>query len=53
MKLEFDALISNGTWVLCPRLALHNIIRNKWVYKIKSKEKVMLKDLKPGWWLRL
>jgi hypothetical protein len=37
MKLEFDALISNGTWVLCPRPALHNIIRNKWVYKIKRK----------------
>ena len=37
MKLEFDALMSNGTWTLCPRLPNHNIIRNKWVYTIKRK----------------
>ena len=37
MKLEFDALISNGTWTLCPRPNNHNVIRNKWVYKIKQK----------------
>jgi hypothetical protein len=37
MQLEFDALISNGTWLLCPRPLNHNIIRNKWVYKIKRK----------------
>jgi hypothetical protein len=35
MQLEFDALISNGTWSLCPRPHYHNIIRNMWVYKIK------------------
>ena len=29
IKLEFDALISNGTWTLCPPLLNHNIIRNK------------------------
>lgn len=34
MQLEFDALISNGTWSLCPRPRYHNIIRNIWVYKI-------------------
>jgi hypothetical protein len=37
MAQEFSALISNGTWTLCPRPAHHNIIRNKWVYKIKRK----------------
>ena len=37
MKLEFDALMSNGTWTLCPRPPNHNIIRNKWVYTIKRK----------------
>jgi hypothetical protein len=37
MKLEYDALMSNGTWTLCSRPPHHNIIRNKWVYKIKCK----------------
>jgi len=35
---EFDALIANQTWSLCPRPSNHNIIRNKWVYKIKEKQ---------------
>jgi hypothetical protein len=35
---EFDALIANQTWSLCPRPSNHNIIRNKWVYKIKQKQ---------------
>jgi len=37
MQLEFDALISNDTWTLCPRPLQHNVIRNKWVFKIKKK----------------
>jgi transposase InsO family protein len=37
MQQEFSALISNGTWSLCPRPYHTNIIRNKWVYKIKRK----------------
>jgi hypothetical protein len=37
MKLEYDALISNGTWTLCSRPPHHNIIRSKLVYKIKRK----------------
>ena len=37
MKLEFDALMSNSTWTLCPRPPNHNIICNKWVYTIKRK----------------
>jgi hypothetical protein len=37
MQQEFDALLSNRTWHLCPRPTSHNIIENKWVYKIKQK----------------
>jgi hypothetical protein len=37
MSLEFEALMTNGTWTLCPRPLHHNVIRNKWVYKIKQK----------------
>jgi hypothetical protein len=34
---KFDALLSNQTWTLCPRPIHHNVIRNKWVFKIKRK----------------
>jgi hypothetical protein len=37
MGQEFDTLISNGTWTLCARPSHHNVICNKWVYKIKQK----------------
>jgi hypothetical protein len=37
MTAEFDALISNGTWSLCPRPQNQHVIPNKWVYKIKRK----------------
>jgi hypothetical protein len=37
MQLEFDALIQNGTWTLCPRPRMHNVIRNIWVFKVKRK----------------
>jgi len=37
MSQEFDALVGNGTWTLCPRPPRHNVIRNKWVYKIKQR----------------
>ena len=37
IKLEFDALMSNGTWTFCPRPSNHNIILKKWVYTIKRK----------------
>lgn len=36
MAQEFDAFMTNATWTLCPRPLHHNIIRNKWVYKIKQ-----------------
>ena len=37
MCLEFEALISNKTWTLCPRPSHQHVIHNKWVYKIKRK----------------
>jgi hypothetical protein len=37
MSLEFEALISNKTWILCPRPSHQHVIHNKWVYKIKRK----------------
>jgi len=37
MTVEFEALISNGTWTLCPPLPHQHIISNKWVYRIKQK----------------
>jgi hypothetical protein len=37
MSLEYDALISNQTWTLCPRPPHHNVVRNKWVFKLKQK----------------
>jgi hypothetical protein len=37
MNLEYQALISNQTWSLCPRPSHHNVIRNKWVFKVKQK----------------
>jgi hypothetical protein len=37
MQQEYDALQSNHTWTLCPRPLHHNVIRNKWVFKVKRK----------------
>jgi hypothetical protein len=37
MASEYNALLSNQTWSLCPRPLHHNVVRNKWVYKIKQK----------------
>ena len=37
MAEEFQALISNGTWTLCPLPSNQHIINNKWVYQIKQK----------------
>lgn len=38
MGCEFDALMANGTWSLCPRPLHKPVVRNKWVYKIKRKK---------------
>jgi len=37
MLLEYNALVSNQTWALCPRPSHHNVVRNKWVFKLKHK----------------
>uniref|UniRef100_A0A2N9I4W8 Reverse transcriptase Ty1/copia-type domain-containing protein n=1 Tax=Fagus sylvatica TaxID=28930 RepID=A0A2N9I4W8_FAGSY len=37
MAAEFEALMANGTWSLCPRPPNHKIIRNKWVYRLTQK----------------
>jgi len=35
MKLEYEAIMKNGTWDLVPNSSSKNVIENKWVYKIK------------------
>jgi transposase InsO family protein len=37
MESEFQALLDNHTWTLCPRPSHRNIIKNKWVFKLKQK----------------
>lgn len=37
MALEFDALHRNGTWLLVPAHPNMNIVRCKWIYKLKHK----------------
>lgn len=37
MAAEFDALQQNGTWSLVPPRPNMNIVRCKWVYKLKHR----------------
>jgi len=37
MAEEFHALLKNGTWTLVPPTSSMNIVRSKWVYRIKRK----------------
>jgi hypothetical protein len=37
MAQEFEALLANNAWSVCSIPIDHNVIRNKWVYKIKQK----------------
>lgn len=37
MQSEYQALLDNQTWSLCPRPKDRNVIHNKWVYKLKQK----------------
>lgn len=37
MDSEFQALLKNQTWSLCPPPSGQNIVRNKWVFKIKRR----------------
>ena len=36
MQEEYDSLIWNGTWALVPPRSGHNIVGNKWVFRIKQ-----------------
>lgn len=49
MQDEFSASHANDSWSLCPRPANKNVIRNKWVYKLKQ---ALLRGSRPNWWLR-
>ncbi|XP_062173503.1 uncharacterized protein LOC133878962 [Alnus glutinosa] len=37
MESEYQALLDNKTWFLCPRPSNRNVIHNKWVFKLKQK----------------
>lgn len=37
MGRDFDALMENGTWSLCPQPFHKKVVRNKWVFKLKRK----------------
>ncbi|RVW22302.1 Retrovirus-related Pol polyprotein from transposon RE1 [Vitis vinifera] len=41
MRKEYDALLANETWKLCPRPVDHNVVGNKWVYKVKQTSTVI------------
>jgi hypothetical protein len=47
MTLKYNALISNQTLTLCPRPPNHNVVRNKWVFKIKQKLNGTIDRFKP------
>ena len=52
MQEEFDALSSNKTWTLVPRLAHTNIVTRKWVYRHKTHEEGSLERYKARWVVR-
>ena len=37
MECEFQVLLKNETWTLCPRLPEKNIVPSKWVFKSKRR----------------
>ncbi|PKA49505.1 Retrovirus-related Pol polyprotein from transposon TNT 1-94 [Apostasia shenzhenica] len=46
MTTEFDALLRNGTWDLIPRTLSMNVVRCKWVYKLKHQADGSIKRYK-------
>lgn len=37
MRDEYVIFLATDTWTLCPQPTHHNIIRTKWVHKVKQK----------------
>jgi stress-induced morphogen len=37
MTSQYNALISNQRWTLCPRPSHNNVVRNKWIFMVKRK----------------
>jgi hypothetical protein len=37
MQVEFNALLQNQTWSLVAKQPSHNLVRYKWVFKLKRK----------------
>ncbi|XP_066323819.1 uncharacterized mitochondrial protein AtMg00810-like [Miscanthus floridulus] len=52
MQEEYDALVSNGTWTLVPRLVGANVITGKWIFKNKLNLDGTLERRKARWVVR-
>lgn len=35
MQEEYESMLENNTWAMCPLLAGRSLIRNKWIFKLK------------------
>lgn len=46
MQEEYDALIANETYELCPQPADHHVLDHKWIYKAKQTSTSKLDMLK-------
>ena len=46
MEWEFQALLKNETWTLCPRPPRKNVVQSKWVFKSKRQPDGSLERLK-------
>ena len=46
MEQEFQALLKNETWTLCPRPPDKNVVPSKWVFKCKRRPDGSIERLK-------
>ena len=46
MECEFQALLKNETWTLCPRPPRKNVVQSKWVFKSKCQPDGSIERLK-------
>jgi hypothetical protein len=49
MEEEYDALITNNTWDLVPRLVGSNVVIDKWIFKHKFNSDGTLEWYKARW----